>query len=307
MDRQSHMSGARTSRSSQPTRMRQPMPEPRRSGVAAPIVAGVFVVALIVGVLLGHFVLGGGSSASAAFPGATTATEDELDRVIATYSFDGKTESITVRDAIESQSSLDSAKDSDGNYTLPNADSALAVARNKILAQKASEEGITVEDDELSGYAEQILGTSDLSSLATQYGLTEDQTKEIVRESAAMYKLKEKVCTTSVSDMPEAPATPAEGEEENARADYGAYIVNLLGDEWDSTNNTWARTDGSYYEALKDETWSPDSATYSQAQMAYSVAYKAYAESASTSSSEWTSYVNGVLSQATITICTLGA
>lgn len=122
-----------------------------------------------------------------------------------------------------------------------------------------------------------------------------------------MYKLKEKVCTTSVSDMPEAPTTPAEGEEENATSDYGAYIVNLLGDEWDSTNNTWARTDGSYYEALKDETWSPDSATYSQAQMAYSVAYKAYAESASTSSSEWTNYVNGVLSQATITICTLGA
>lgn len=307
MDRQSHMSGAHAAQSNQPSRMSPYQSEPKHSGVAAPVVALVVVVALVAGVLLGHFVLGGGSGVSAAFPGATTATEDQLDRVIATYTIDGKTSEITVRDAIESQSSLDSAKDSDGNYTLPNADSALAVARNKILAQKAADEGITVEDDELSSYAEQILGTSDLSTLASQYGLTEDQTKQIVRDSAAMYKLKEKVCSTTVSTMPDAPATPAEGEEDTATADYGAYIVNLLGDEWDSTNNTWARTDGSYYEALKDETWSPDSATYSQAQMAYSVAYKAYAESASTSSSEWTSYVNGILSQATISICTLGA
>ena len=280
---------------------------PKRSGFGLPVLLGGIVVALIVGVLAGHFLLGGGSASSAAFPGSTTCSESDLDKVIATYTYNGETTSITVRDAIESQTSLDSAKDDDGNYTLPNADSALATARNKILAQKAEEEGITVSDDELSSYAEQILGTSDLSSVADQYGLTEDQAKEVVRQSAAMYKLKDQVCETSAGTMPDAPTSPAEGEEDVATADYGAYIVNLLGDEWDSANNTWARTDGDYYAALKDETWSPDSATYSQAQTAYSVAYKAYATAASASSTEWTEYVNGILSGVSITILTLGA
>ncbi len=306
MDRQSHMSGAHGAHSPQPARMSAEGPRPRRRGVPAPVVAAVFVVALVVGVLLGHFVLGG-ASASAAFPGVTTVSESDLDKVIATYTYDGKTESITVRQALESQSSLDSAKDSDGNYTLPNADSTLALARNNILALKAADEGITVSDDDLSSYAEQTLGVSDISTLASNYGLSEDQAKEVVRQSASLYKLKEKVCTTAVSSMPSAPTTPADGEEDVATADYGAYIVNLLGDEWDSTNNTWARTDGSYYAALKDESWTPDSATYAQAQMAYSVAYQAYAQSASAASSEWTNYVNGVLSTATINICTLGA
>ncbi len=101
-----------------------------------PVVAVVVVIALVVGVLLGHFVLGG-SGLSAAFAGKTSVAEGDLDQVIAIYTYKGKTESVTVRDAIESQTSLDAVKDDDGNYTLPNADSVLAVARNKILEQVA--------------------------------------------------------------------------------------------------------------------------------------------------------------------------
>ena len=205
------------------------------------------------------------------------------------------------------QEFYDAVKDGDGNYTLPNADSALAVARNKILAQVAADEGITVSDDELGTYAEQILGSSDISSIASQYGLTEDQAKQTIRQSAAMYKLKQQVCSTDAGTMPDAPTAPAEDNQDAATAEYGAYIVGLLGDEWDSSSNTWARTDGPYYEALKDETWTPDSATYAQAQIAYSVAYQQYAQTASSSSNEWTNYVNGILSAATIQIATLGA
>ncbi len=51
----------------------------------------------------------------------------------------------------------------------------------------------------------------------------------------------------------------------------------------------------------------PTSATYAQAQIAYSVAYQQYAQTASSSSNEWTNYVNGILSAATIQIATLGA
>lgn len=281
-----------------------PSASPKQLGM--PVVAAAVVIALIVGVLLGHFVLGG-SGLSASFSGKTSVAEGDLDQVIATYTYKGKTESVTVRDAIESQSSLDAVKDADGNYTLPNADSALAVARNKILAQVAADEGITVSDDELGSYAEQILGSSDISSIASQYGLTEDQAKETIRQSASMYKLKQQVCSTDAGTMPDAPAAPADDNQDAATADYGAYIVGLLGDEWDSTNNTWARTDGPYYDALKDETWTPDSATYAQAQIAYSVAYQQYAQSASASSTEWTNYVNGILSSASIQIATLGA
>ena len=152
-----------------------------------------------------------------------------------------------------------------------------------------------------------MTGVSDMSTLASTYGLTEDQAKEIVRESAAMSKLKDKVVTTQAGDAPTAPETPADGNQDTANATYGAYIINLLGDEWDSTNNTWARQDGPYYAALKDETFSADSATYAQAQMAYYVAYQQYSTNARSSSSEWTDYVNQALSKATIQLVTLGA
>ena len=134
------------------------------ASVPVQILAAGVVIALVVGLLVGHFVLGGGAP-SPAFPGATTVSEGDLDRVIASYTYNGKTETITVRDAIESQISLDSAKDVDGNYSLPNADSTLAVARNQILAKQAEAEGITVSDDKIGSYAEQILGTSDIASL----------------------------------------------------------------------------------------------------------------------------------------------
>lgn len=264
------------------------------------------IIALVVGVLVGHFVLGGGS-ASATFSGQTTVAEGDLDKTIATYTYDGKTENVSVKDAIESQTSLDAAKTDDGSYTLPSADTALSVARNRILAKEAEAKGISVSDDELSSYAEQMTGTSDFSSIASSYNLTEDQAKEIVRESAVMKKLKSQVVSTDAGTAPTAPETPAEGTEDQANSTYGAYIVGLLGDEWDSANNTWARTDGPYYEALSSETFSADSATYAQAQKAYYVAYQQYATSSSTASSEWTSYVNGLLSAATIQLYTLGS
>lgn len=275
------------------------------SSVGLPVLAAAVVVALVLGVLAGKFILGGNSASN--FAGQTTVSEADLDKVMATYSYNGKTGTVTVREAIESQVSLDSVKDDEGNYTIPAADDALAVARNRILAIVAENEGVSVSDDELSEYAEKITGESDIATLASNYSLTENQAKEIVRESAVMYKLKDQVVSTDTVDAPTAPTTPEEGQEDAANATYGAYIVSLLGDEWDSANGTWARTDGSYYEALKDEVFSEDSATYAQAQAAYYVAYQQYASASSTASSEWTAYVNQILATATITLNTLTA
>lgn len=270
-----------------------------------PVLAVAVVIALVLGVLAGKFILTGGSADS--FAGATTVSEADLDKVMATYSYNGSTGTVTVREAIESQVSLDSVKDDDGNYTIPAADDALSVARNRILAIVAENEGISVADDELSSYAEKITGESDIATIASNYSLTEDQAKEIIRESAVMYKLKDQVVSVEVGDVPTAPTTPDEGESDTATATYGAYIIALLGDEWDSEAGTWARTDGPYYEALKDEVFSADSATYAQAQAAYYVAYQQYAANSSTASSEWTSYVNQILATATITLNTLTA
>lgn len=272
---------------------------------ALPIVAVAVVVALVLGVLLGKFALGGSGAQS--FAGATTVSEGDLDKVMASYSYNGSTGTVSVREAIESQVSLDSVKDDEGNYTVPAADDALSVARNRILAMVAENEGITVSDDELTEYAEKITGESDIATIASNYSLTEDQATEIIRESALMYKLKDQVVSVETGDVPTAPTTPNEGEEDTANATYGAYIIGLLGDEWDSENATWARTDGPYYEALKDEVFSADSATYAQAEAAYYVAYQQYSTSASTASSEWTTYVNQILATATITLNTLTA
>lgn len=270
-----------------------------------PVLAVAVVVALVLGILAGKFILGGGSAQS--FAGQTQVTEADLDKVMATYSYNGKQGTVTVREAIESQVSLDSVKDDSNNYTIPAADDVLNVARNRILQQVAEEQGVTVSDDELSSYAKQMTGESDLATIATNYSLTEDQVKEIIRESAYMYKLKEQVVSVEVGDVPSAPETPADDAVDEANATYGAYIISLLGDEWDSANGTWARTDGPYYEALKDEVFSADSATYSQATAAYYVAYQQYATTSSSASSEWSSYVNGILSAATITLNTLTA
>ena len=275
-------------------------------GVGVPVVVGCAVVALVLGVLVGRFVLGGGAP-KAAFGGKTTVAEADLDKPMASFTYDGKTEDVTVREAIESEATLDSVKQDDGTYTLPKADNALSVARNKILMKVAEGKGITVSDDELSSYAQKMTGQSDISAIASSYQLSEDQAKEIIRESALVYKLMDQVTTTKLGDAPTQPQTPAEGTEDQANATYGAYIVGLLGDEWDSANNTWARQDGPYYQALSSETFSADSATYAQAQKAYYVAYQQYTSDKTAQNTEWSDYVDGLLSQATIQLYTLAS
>jgi hypothetical protein len=113
------------------------------------------------------------------------------------------------------------------------------------------------------------------------------------------------VVTTTVPDQPTAPTAPSDGNEDTTSADYAQYIINLAGDEWDSENNTWARTDGSYYSALSTYSISNDSASYAAAEQAYYVAYSNYSTAASQASSEWTTYVNTLLSKTSIQISSM--
>ena len=259
-----------------------------------------FVVAVVIAAVVGFFVGNGGFGGKGV--GSSSLTEDQLDSTVASYSYKGKKSDITAREAIESQYSLDTVKDDDGNYAAPSADVILSYVRNQILLDAAEDEGITVSSKEMKQYAEDSIGTSDYKTMATQYGVSKAQAKQIVRQSAMLQKLyKKKVGDTSAS-MPTAPTEPADGNEETASKDYADYIINLAGDEWDSKKGTWKDEDGTYAKAFADDAFTADSATYKQAMTAYYTAYQQYSSQASSASSKWTEYANGLYAKANISI-----
>lgn len=129
-----------------------------------------FVAAVVIAAVVGFFIGNGGFGGKGV--GSATLTEDQLDSTVASYSYNGKKSDITAREAIESQYSLDTVKDGDGNYTAPSADVILSYVRNKILLDAAADEGITVSSKEMKKYAEDSIGTSDYKTMATQYGVS---------------------------------------------------------------------------------------------------------------------------------------
>lgn len=259
-----------------------------------------FVVAVVIAAVVGFFIGNGGFGGKGV--GSAILTEDQLDSTVASYSYNGKKSDITAREAIESQYSLDTVKDSDGNYTAPSADVILSYVRNKILLDAAEDEGITVSSKEMKKYAEDSIGTSDYDTMAKQYGVSKDQAKQIVRQSATLQKLYKKKVGDSSANMPTAPTEPADGNEETASKDYADYIINLAGDEWDSSKGTWKDADSTYAKAFADDAFTADSATYKQAMTAYYTAYQQYSSQASSASSKWTEYANGLYAKANISI-----
>lgn len=260
------------------------------------------VVAVVVAAILGYFVGSGGFSPEGRGLSSSTLTDDELDTVVASYSYNGATHDITAREALESEYSLDSIKGDDGTYAAPTASMVLAYVRNQVLLADAASRGIEVSDDEMASFAESSLGTSDYADISSSYGVTEDQAKDIVRQSATIEKLYEQIVPDAATTVaPTQPTAPADGAEDTPTADYAAYIINLLGDEWDASANTWARTDGDFYAALGDG-FSPDAATYGQAMTAYYVAYQNYSDVANEASSTWTSYANGLYAGVDLTV-----
>ena len=98
---------------------------------------------------------------------------------------------------------------------------------------------------------------------------------------------------------------PEEGAEDEPTADYAQYVIDLLGDEWDSDANDWARTDGTYYATLSGYEISNDAATYAAASAAYSVASSAYQDVTTQVQEEWSAYTDSLLSRATIQLGSL--
>lgn len=259
-------------------------------------IAGALVAVIVAGVS-GYFLGSGGFGSKGV--SAPVFAESELDATVATWKFKGASHKISAREAIESQYSLDSVKDEDGNYPAPSADAVLAYVRNRILLEEASKQGIELSDEELSSSAEISLGTSDFSAIADQYGVSEDQAKQIVREQGTIQKLYQSVMDDAPA-MPKAPAEPESGDENEAKAEYAAYIIDLAGKEWDAEAGTWAKLDGAYATALAGEEITPESATYAQAQKAYAVAYQQYMLESQGANAKWTSYVNELFGEADV-------
>ena len=263
------------------------------------VVAGV-AVALIIAALLGYAVGSGVFSPHGL--GAATVSEDQLDTPVASYTYGGATHQVTAREALESAYVLSQIED-DGSYPAPSAEVVVACVRRSILLSEARSRGIEATDDELAAYASDVMGTDDFDTIAGNYDTTADEVRRIAEESLLIQKLYEQIAPETVDlTVPTMPTAPAEGSEDTPTAEYGAYLVGLLGDEWDADAGTWARTDGPFYQALSGETFSADSATYNQALTAYYIAYQNYSDTATKAQTAWTDYANGLYEGTEVTL-----
>ncbi|HJB48532.1 MAG TPA: hypothetical protein IAA40_03930 [Candidatus Olsenella excrementigallinarum] len=272
---------------------------------ALPTAAWVAIAAaaLVVGVLAGHFLLGGAGSVS--LGGRTTLSAGELDSTIATYTVDGRTVGVTAREVlVEASGSSEISANEDGTYDVPSASTVLTYVQNQLILADAEARGLTATDEQIDEFVTGSMG-SDLATLAQSWGISEDEARAVVSDAVTMRNLQDEVSTVELPEQPVAPAEPDEGAEDTPTAEYAQYVIGLLGDEWDSDANTWARTDGAYYATLSGYDISNDAATYAAASAAYSVATSVYQEAYATVSEELGAYTDSLLSRASIQIGSL--
>lgn len=263
----------------------------------------IAVAALVVGVLIGRFLLGGTGTISLA--GRTTLSASELDSTIATYTTGGRTVPVTAREVLEdANGTTEITANEDGTYDVPSASTVLTYVQNQIILDDAASRGITASDEEIDEFVTSSFGT-DLATLASSWGISEDAARSMVADTVVMRKLQDQIVGTELPEVPAAPTEPTEGEEDTPTADYAQYVIGLLGDEWDADANDWARTDGTYYATLSGYDISNEAATYAAATAAYSVASSVYQEAYNEISAQLGAYTDNLLSNATIQLGSL--
>lgn len=294
---------------------------------------GIAVATLVIGILVGRFALGGGGAGGAL--NKTTLTEGELDTVVATYTQNGGEKSITAREVIQMTSSLEAAKDEEGNYKVPSADNILYAVRNTIAIGEAESRGINPTDEDLLNYAEQTLGqTPDFDSIATTNNIDVDTVKKLLTDSYRIHELQNQIGGEMTAQEPEYPTEPTyettkkvkdeeTGEETDealsdeeiqaaqdaayneVKKEYADYIIGLAGDEWDAEANKWKSEDGPYAQALASYEVTNDGASYLAAYAAYQVAYSSYSEAQSAYYDGITNYLSDLYGNSSIAIRTL--
>jgi hypothetical protein len=235
----------------------------------------------------------------------TALQEDELDGAVATYVLDGTAHSISARDALSQDTSVDVMRAVDGSYPMPTVSSVLSLARNQILAMEAESRGISASDKDVAEYAEKMLGTKDIGAIADSYHMDQDSTSELLHMYALVNMLRSEVVGTKAVTEPAAP-TSIEGVDDNTpRIEYAEYIIDLVGSEWDAEADDWADKNSPFALTLSEYTIGENGATYKAAQAAYYVARQAYLEAASEASSVWDDFCNGLFCKASIQLSSL--
>ncbi len=260
-----------------------------------PIVIGV-IVGLILGAVIGIFVYKSGIIGGSAGHVAVNMAEGDLDKPIASYTYNGKNIQLTSREVFElNGTSIEVAKQEDGSYRAPAPEQIIAAMRDQILGKETEAQGIQVSDDEATEYVKSQLGFGSMDELAQYLGTdTENATKTAVR-IASYDKLRQTIVPDSANlKMPEPPTEPEDGDRDAKTEAYGQYIVGLLGDNWDAENETWANTENDFYEAMKDSSFTSKSASYSDATFAYYVAYSQAASQYQSAAEKWRDYTNGL-------------
>ena len=226
--------------------------------------AGALVLAGLAGAGI-HAVVAPGAKSS--MTGQTKVDAGAVDDRIGTYTVNGRTHDVTVRDALVTTGALN--PNEDGGYDVPGAEAVLTVARNKAMSAKADERGIKVSDEDISEYLKQNMGSDDLESVAGVYGYTADEMRQSVVDSIKLNRLYADV-TGNENGVGESPLPP---DENLSSAEYHDYIVTLAGKYYDAEKNTWAKKDGGWAKTMGDADISADGATYETANKAHKFAY----------------------------------
>lgn len=219
--------------------------------------------------------------------GQTTLSEDQLDYALGTWTYKGKTHTVTVREAMDMSGAASAYKTDDGDYAMPSASAVLTIAKQEIIAQLAEDNGIKVTDDDIKAAAKAQYGTDDLTSISSAYGTSEDSIEAIIKNNLLQEKYREKV----VGNEPAAPEAPEEGLSDS---DYADYIKNLAGDAW--TGSEWKDTDSDWAATLGD--FDGSSATYDQANAAYNLGLNEWY--ANSGDKKWADIINPELAKATV-------
>lgn len=273
---------------SKPTGKKQEEKQKRR--LPACILTGI--VCALLGILIGFYPLGSGFSLS----GRTTIPESDLDKPVGMYIINGVPNFVTARQALDEGAGLSAALQEDGTYAYPTADEILSSVRTAVLNGEVTARGITVTQNEMKDYAQSQLGTSDFSVVAQHYGLDQESVQLFVRQAAGIKKLRDEV--TGLKDQT-APTAPEQNQDS---AVYKAYIIDILGSDWNAEQNTWANENNDYFTSLGGTAFAPDQATYEQASTVYSIAMKDYQADSAEAAQIWNAFVNDALKNCQVRI-----
>ena len=270
------------------------------SFVRMPVAIGIAIACAIGGGVVGYLA---NNPRTVDMTAKTTLTTDELDTVVGRVEFDGKVTDITARQAIMLNGTLDG-----DSHDYPSADAVLSTARNIVMEADAKKRGIQADDEVLSEFMTDLLGSSDYETVAQQYQLDVDSLKALVRASYYSQEVRKQVIGTSTPTPVDPPETPDKDKEDIATRGYYDYIIESAGDEWDAKKGSWADEKGDFAVMLgSSKTFDPKGkvATYDDALGAYQVLGGRYSAEASAQDTLWNDYMKKLLSGARISVYSL--